>query len=219
MPEPNPQSTLPPDSQRLQDLVQPVRELAVSLVPAVPARDGYVPDPEARPTGRRTVPFTSDLDAGVVDASLPHLDRVLAAVHDVAVAAFQQWVDRLAGRSSPLLSENESLAKFVNERAERFGLGLYAKQGDFLRRVSMSAEKYYARGEPTAAQKLSGKIIARSVDDDSDPKGEAAYPNGTRMSSTFGFPPLIVARTVGEAWAVFKARQTAGPPSNDPAAG
>lgn len=196
--------------------MQPVRDVAVALVPEAPIREGYVPDPEARPTGRRSRPFTPDLDANLVDKSLPELDRVLAAVHDVAISAFQHWVDRLAGRSSPLLAENVTLARFVIDRAEQFGLGLYASQGDFLRRVSLTAEKYYTRGEPTAAQKLSGRFIARAIDDDSDPKGEAAYGNGVRISTSFGFPPLVVARTVSEAWAIFKSRQTDEPPGNDP---
>ncbi len=196
--------------------MQPARELAVALVPEVPSRAGDIPPPDARKNRGPLRPFTPDLDADLVGKSLPEMDRVLAAVHDVAVAAVQHWVDRLAGRSSPLLAENESIARFVNERAERFGLGLYANQGGFLRRVSLGAEKYYSRSELTPAAKLSGRFVARAVDDDTDPKGEAAYKNGTRISTSFGFPPLVVARTVSDAWVIFKSQQTEEPKGNDP---
>jgi hypothetical protein len=126
-------------------------------------------------------PFSVDLDANLIEKSLPEFDRVLVAVYDVAIAAFQHWIDRLSGRVSNSFDENTSIARFVFDRAEQFGLGLYLKQGDYLRRVSLSVEKYHTKETVVPAVKLVGRFVARAINDDSDVKGTAKYGNGNRM--------------------------------------
>jgi len=204
------------DFERLKSALDPALALAVTLTPAVPSRAGYVASEDPLRTSRRPLPFAADLDASLIEKSLPEFDRVLAAVHDVAVAAFQHWIDRLSGRVANSFDENTSLARFVNDLAEQFGLGLYLKRGDYFRRVSLSVEKYPTKEKVLPALKLVGKFVAGAINDESDVKGTARYGNGNRLRQGISFPPLVVARTVSEAWASFKEREGGTPKGNEP---
>lgn len=193
------------DFSRLTTLLTTARPIAVGLVPDVRVKSDSATTFGDLP-GRYTHQPVRDIHASALSGTLPDLDRVLAVVHDVAVLAFQSWVDRLAGRSAETFSENKSVAEFVTARSQQFGLGIYFERDGVVRRVTLYAREYSEGSKLSENLRRAGKVVVQAVADDSDPEGTAAFRNGYQLSQLSLFPRLIVARTATDARAVLRNR-------------
>ncbi len=99
------------DLDRLNELVRPSPELAVSLTPPLPR----LPEHEVVKSASKGTQVDRTLDAEVTKAVLAQADMVAAYI----TRWRQKMVRSACGSSVPLFDQNLSVAKMVNERAER----------------------------------------------------------------------------------------------------
>jgi len=181
-----------PDADQLRELLLPAREYALSAMPEA-----------ARPPSRGSAHV---LDGVATVRHLMDLDRVLDPVHDIAVLAFQRWVDGLKGFACPTFAANHALVDALMLRVDRFGLGLYDEKDGRLFRVRVSVYPAPPSVRKVSSEEAAAAGIFRVVE--SKEPGEPLELKAAQLQrrNMRLFPSLLVARSRGDAERVRLAR-------------
>jgi hypothetical protein len=205
VPDAEPQKQIAaPTFAAFEQLVLPVMSMAPEFVPPVPRLpDDQVVHSTSTST-RLSAKKERALDVNATVDAFAQIDRVLDAVHDVAVAVFQRWLDQLSGHASPLKEHNTTLIKMVMDRVDRYGLSIYTCHHGEVYRVRLGVRSALAAVKTPEAIKAGFFSVTIAA----DPSGEAGKDAAkSRQKAPSFFPQLIVARTAQQAEAIWRARQ------------
>jgi hypothetical protein len=205
--EQTPRSGSIPDGD---DLALKVRALMSDLVlPGLSA-----PGPAVTAVGRRERHVDRTLDIAAEDLAAVAMDPTIEALHDVAGAVFQRWLDGLGGKACSLRADNERLARLVMERANRFGFGLYVHYYDELVRVRIDVGAHpNRRAAPDAPSTMAGAFQIHAVRE----LTEKTTGHSGKLTAMSTFPRLIVARSLEHARAISAGLRGEAPPAAAPA--
>lgn len=192
-----------PDAEELKELIDSFRDSARLLIPPVPLLEEAA-FPKPPPGVRRRPAFERDVDRAGLEPMLGALDKVIAPPHDLALAAFQTFLDQLAGHACPSEEDNKWLASQVMLRADEYGFHLFAeKKGDLVPvRLDVKPARNSLRSNPSGPAAQSGVFSARYYD--------PVRRGSSNIGDAATFPPLIAARNLEQARRIWEERKPHG---------
>jgi hypothetical protein len=202
------------DAGRLSELLAPVREFALAHVPPIrhlpPPDEASTSDSGGRRVGGRTR-TSRTIAAASVDEAFAAVDRLLAPVHDIAVAAFQRMIDQLVANACPRHEDNARLARAIMLRVDRFGLGLFQEYKGDVHRVRLSAEPVSATRLHRSHEAViaAGNFKLYPVREPSESKGQHTRVYKQMFIRRDALPTLIVARSRDDALEILRLRNGA----------